>query len=144
MREISLRPITGNDFEFLRQLHKLALKSYITQTWGWDEAWQRREFTEQFNSSNGEIVAVDGTDAGLLWVSEKPTEVKLASIRRLPQFQNQGLGTRLIKDVIRDAQAKGKPVVLHVLKVNPARRLYERLGFTVSEELEWHFPMRTE
>jgi ribosomal protein S18 acetylase RimI-like enzyme len=29
--------------------------------------------------------------------------------------------------------------VLTILKVNPARRLYERLGFTVVGETETHF-----
>jgi ribosomal protein S18 acetylase RimI-like enzyme len=35
-----------------------------------------------------------------------------------------------------------QPIRLFVLKVNPARRLYERLGFQVLEETETHYVMR--
>ena len=143
MKEIAFRSIKPNDLEFLWQLHNLTLKEYITQTWGWDEDWQWREFVRQFNPAIGKIIVVDGADAGFLWVSEKPTEIKLVSIRLLPQFQKLGLGTQVIRDLISNARAQSKCVILHVLKVNPARRLYERLGFAIAEELENHFLMRT-
>jgi predicted GNAT family acetyltransferase len=38
----------------------------------------------------------------------------------------------------------GKPVVLTVLKNNPARRLYERLGFAVAGEAGVKLEMRRE
>ena len=140
--QITFRQIKIKDFEFLWQLHNAALKKYIAATWGWDEDWQRRDFEEKFNPGEGEIVVVDGEDAGFLRVGEKETETFLISIRLLPKFQNRGIGTKLIKDLLAESKAKNKPVHLHVLKVNPARRLYEKLGFKIVEEMETHFLMR--
>jgi len=140
--QITFRQIKIKDFEFLWQLHNAALKKYIAATWGWDEALQRRFFAERFNPDDGEIVAVDGTDAGFLRVSEKENETVLISIHLLPKFQNQGIGTKLIKDVLAESRSKNKPVRLQVLKVNPARQLYEKLGFRVFGETETHFLMR--
>ncbi len=40
--------------------------------------------------------------------------------------------------------ATNKAVVLGVLKNNPARRLYERLGFAVASETDTKFMMRRE
>jgi ribosomal protein S18 acetylase RimI-like enzyme len=140
--QITFRQIKIKDFEFLWQLHNAALKKYITATWGWDEALQRRLFTESFNPQDGEIVVVDGRDAGFLRVSEKESETFLISIRLLPQFQNRGIGTKLIKDLLAASKAKNKPVRLQVLKTNPALRLYEKIGFQIFGATETHFLMR--
>jgi len=140
--QITFRQIKIKDFEFLWQLHNAALKKYIAATWGWNEDWQRRNFQENFNPNDGEIICVDGKDAGFLWISEKETEIALVSIRLLPEFQNRGSGTKLIKDLLDEARGKNKPVRLQVLKANPAKNLYEKLGFQVSGETETHFLMR--
>jgi len=44
-------------------------------------------------------------------------------------FRGRGIGSRLLKDLLRRADSIGKPVTLEVMHGNPARRLYLRLGF---------------
>jgi ribosomal protein S18 acetylase RimI-like enzyme len=61
----------------------------------------------------------------------------------MPDWQNRGLGTTIIQDVIDRLRAPGIPVRLQVLKVNPARRLYERLGFEIYDESDTHYLMQT-
>lgn len=136
--EAALRPILPADLEFLWRLHNTALRKYVEKTWGWDEEWQRERFREEFDPGHGEIIVVDGHDAGYWWTIEKPDEIVLASVRLFPEFQNRGIGTRLITDLI---ESKDKPVRLQVLKINPARGLYERLGFRISSETETHYKM---
>ena len=140
--QITFRQIKIKDFEFLWQLHNAALKKYIAATWGWDENWQRRNFQDNFKPNEGEIICVDGKDAGFLWISEKESEIVLVSIRLLPAFQNRGVGTKLIKDLLDEARVENKTVRLQVLKVNPAKNLYEKFGFQVYAETETHFLMR--
>lgn len=135
--EISFRPVTADDFDFLWHLHNAAFRKYIEETWGWNEDWQRKHFSETFDPGVGRIVMVDGNDAGYIWVSEGEDEIFLASIRILPEYQGRGVGTRLIRDLIES----DKTVRLDVLKVNPARELYERLGFSISSDLGTHFEM---
>ena len=60
----------------------------------------------------------------------------------LPEYQNRGVGSAVIRDVLAQAQAEGLSVGLQVLKVNPARRLYERLGFSLVGETATHYLMR--
>jgi len=72
---------------------------------------------------------------------ERDAELFISSIELLPECQNRGIGTHLIKTVIQDAEAKGKRVALQVLKVNPARQLYERLGFVMTGETATHILM---
>jgi ribosomal protein S18 acetylase RimI-like enzyme len=140
--EITFRRITPEDFEFLRRLHEAALKEYVELTWGWNEDWQNENFKQLFDPAKGRIVVIDGQDAGFLEVIEKESEIVLSSIRLLPDFQNKGAGTKIIRTVIARAKEGKRPVRLQVLKINPARRLYERLGFRIFEETETHFRMR--
>ncbi|MBA2736054.1 MAG: GNAT family N-acetyltransferase [Pyrinomonadaceae bacterium] len=135
---IDFRQITNNDLEFLWKLHNLALKDYVAQTWDWDEDWQRLDFTEKFNPADGKIIVGGGVDAGFWRTIERETETLLVSIRILPEFQNRGIGTKIIKNLLNESK---NPVRLQVLKVNPARRLYEKLGFEIFDETETHFKM---
>jgi ribosomal protein S18 acetylase RimI-like enzyme len=60
-----------------------------------------------------------------------------------PDYQNQGIGSRVIKSLLVEAEQQGVPVSLKVLKVNEAaRRLYERFGFSIEEEAEDYYLMR--
>jgi ribosomal protein S18 acetylase RimI-like enzyme len=47
----------------------------------------------------------------------------------LPQYIGQGIGARLLAWLLDDARAIYPAVVLSVRAANPARRLYERMGF---------------
>ncbi len=137
--KISFRPIKQKDFEFLWRLHNAALKDYVTQTWGWDEDWQKRNFAETFKPEKAQIIVFEEKDVGYWEVSEKETETVLISIRLLPEYQRRGIGTKIIKDLLDNSQ---KPVRLQVLKVNPAKKLYERLGFEIIDETDTHFLMK--
>lgn len=137
--KIEFRKIENKDFDFLWRLHNAALKKYVSQTWGWDENWQRDNFAEEFDTRNGKIIVFENQDAGFLWYKETSPENLLVSIRLLPEFQNKGIGTRIIENLIKNSD---KPIKLQVLKINPARRLYERLGFQITDKSETHYMMK--
>ena len=73
---------------------------------------------------------------------ETPREIVLQQLFVVPERQGAGLGTQVLKDLLRRWEPTGKPIVLTVLKNNPARRLYERLGFAVVGEVGVKFEMR--
>ena len=58
-----------------------------------------------------------------------------------PEYQGQGVGSHLVKDIIDKASQEGAVVSLSVLKNNPAQGLYERLGFEIADEFENDFSM---
>jgi GNAT superfamily N-acetyltransferase len=75
------------------------------------------------------IVESGGAPVGRLYTDERPASVHLIDIALLPEWRGRGLGGAILADLIADAAARGLAVSLQVEKVNPARRLYERLGF---------------
>ena len=69
--------------------------------------------------------------------------VFLGVIEIAPDHQSRGIGTKLVQGLLNEADSRGVPVELQVLKVNhPARRFYERLEFAVIGETQTHYLMR--
>ena len=131
----SLRPVTDDDYDFLFQLHVATMRPSVEATWGWNEAFQELYFQSRWDPANQHIVSIGKIDVGTITVEEEIGTVFLNLIEIRPEYQGRGLGTALIRDVLRDAHNRDLPVKLHVLKTNlRARQLYERLGFTILEE----------
>ena len=140
-KRYNLKRANYADYDFLYRLKVSCLKEYVATTWGWDEEFQRNHFQEHFDPAKIQIIVVDGQDVGELSVRDGGSEVFLDGIYIMPDYQRRGLGTTIINDVLERARSSKKPLNLQVLKVNPARRLYERLGFKVVDENESHFLM---
>jgi ribosomal protein S18 acetylase RimI-like enzyme len=66
----------------------------------------------------------------------------LSTIFLHPNHQRRGFGQLLIGVIQREAANATKPLLLLVIRINPAQRLYERVGFTIIEEEEKTFLMK--
>jgi ribosomal protein S18 acetylase RimI-like enzyme len=137
----SLRDATERDFEFLYSLHEQTMKSYVDQTWGWVDADQRARFRAGFDPTKQKVIVSDGQDVGVVAVEESPLGMFIRFLEIAPPWQGRGMGAQVIEDIIKAANMRGLTTRLQVLKVNPARRLYERLGFKRVEETQTHHIM---
>jgi ribosomal protein S18 acetylase RimI-like enzyme len=142
MREIALRECREEDRAFIWDVHRQALKEYVAAMWGWDEAAQQEKFEERFTPMGHQVVVCDGADVGVLQLVDKGDHLVVGKIELLPAFQRAGIGSELLGRILGLASARRVPVRLQVLRANePARRLYERLGFVVTGQTESHFQM---
>ena len=142
MPKYSLRQTTVEDYDFLYRLHAATIREYVEETWGWQEEWQQEYFARKFDPENRQIIRIDDQDAGVIMIERRDEELFIGLIEILPKFQGHGIGSTLIRHVIQTAHADGLPVTLQVLKTNtPARRLYERLGFVITQEEKYRFQM---
>ena len=139
---INLRPALESDYPFLWELHARTFRDYVDQLWGWDDEFQLQRFREKFDPANRSIIQVGGDAVGAVETHAKADFLFLAYIAIDPAHQRNGIGTHVINSVLEEANALGLPVELQFLKVNPVRKLYERLGFPVIEESRTHFRMR--
>ncbi len=103
---------------------------------------QRKRVLQDFDSIR--VLEIDGEPVGMLKIVKKPDQWKLVQIQVLPTFQNRGIGGAMVERLLNDARRECTPVSLSVLKVNPARHLYERLGFRVVTEREYAYDMRVD
>ncbi len=139
--DLTLRPATADDVDDLWTLHRDTMQAYVDQTWGWDEDWQAAHFRDRFDPTDQYIILLGTEAVGMIKLAQHPDHIFLAVIEISPAHQGQGIGSTLITQVQREAAADGRTVRLRVLNVNPARRLYERLGFRVTEVNDTHTTM---
>ena len=88
-----------------------------------------------------DLLLADGKPVGLLKLQREPGEWRLLQVQLAETVRGQGLGQRVLQEVLADAAQSGARVTLTVLKANPAKALYERLGFRVTGEDEHEFHM---
>ena len=131
--EITLRPAAEEDVAFLLDLRIRTMDEHFAASGrALSEEEHRQRVLHRFACA--EIVLVDGEESGILKLDRDATPWHLIQVQLLPELHGRGVGTRLLREVVRQARAAAIAVQLDVLKVNPARRLYERLGFVVAED----------
>jgi ribosomal protein S18 acetylase RimI-like enzyme len=148
---VTLRPITAADMPFLRRLYGTTREDELKQVDWTDEqkeafvdqqfAAQHAHYQEHYPDASWDVVLVDGVPAGRLYREHWTREIRIIDIAIAPGWRRGGLGTSLLRDVFREADGVGKAVSIHVEMFNPARRLYERLGFEYREEKGVYFLM---
>ena len=102
---------------------------------------QRQQYDASYPQAESGIILRDGRPIGRMLVDRTAREITLIDIALLPEHRNTGIGTELIKELLGEAAEARKPVRLHVLKSNPALRLYERLGFSKVGDQSMYFEM---
>jgi len=94
------------------------------------DAW----WHENYSGASFDVILVDGEPAGRLYVHRGPSEIRIVDIALLPDQRGNGVGTRLLEDLLAEGDASSKSVTIHVERMNPALRIYDRLGFTLDED----------
>ena len=117
---------------------------HVERVYGaWDDEAQERRFHASTDPASHEIIELDGEPVGCEWVRRHPDCFELVRIYLMPVVQGRGIGTALVERLLAKARRAGLPARLRVLRANPARRLYERLGFVVTRETATHDYMET-
>jgi len=142
MTPVAQRPARTSDGEFLFALMEAALGPHWVATLGpWEETAQRERSFATLKLARHEIIEVAGEAVGCIALERNPEQWKLNRIFLLPSHQGRGIGTQRMEALLAEADTLGVPIRLRVLHVNPARRLYDRLGFAAIGATATHFLM---
>jgi GNAT superfamily N-acetyltransferase len=152
-RHVTFRPVTAEDQAFLLAVYRSTRLEELAQT-GWGEA-QREAFLQiQFTAQQthyrqhyptGEhwIILLNNQAVGRLYVANIAGEIRVLDVTVLPPSRNAGIGAAIIKELMAEGAALGKPLRIYVENFNRSQRLFERLGFLkigesgYSDLLEW-------
>ena len=155
---LSFRPIGEADLPFLARLYATTRQAEMDLLPHWT-AEQKQAFVQQqfeaqhtyyqehYRTARFLLIECEGQPAGRLYIDRWPEEIRLMDIALLPGYCGQGLGTQLLMEVMEEGRQHGLPVRIHVEGFNPARRLYDRLGFRLLEDkgiyhfMEWRPPV---
>ncbi len=140
--ELNRRPAEEKDTEFARQVHHRAYHDVVVRQFGsFEEKAQDKFFESAWKGSKHEIIYANGKPCGYFSMDESENEITLHELVLLPEFQGEGIGSKILSEVIEVAKVKNIPIRLEVLKENKAGELYRRLGFKQNGETETHFQM---
>jgi len=134
-----LRPVADDDRAFLVELYGEVREPELAHV-PWDQATRRAFVEHQFAAQDAhyrenypgatlDVVEVDGERAGRLYVHRGPSDIRIMDIGLLAAFRGRGIGTGLLRTLVHEAAAGGRKLSIHVEGNNPARTLYDRLGF---------------
>ena len=136
---LSVRPMTDDDLPFIAALYASTRAQEFAAA-GLPEAMQHalliqqhlaqdRHYRTVWPDAERLIVAQGEVPVGRLYLGWSGEKVRIIDISLLPEARGRGRGSALLRDLQRQARAAGLDVSLSVVRDNPARRLYERLGF---------------
>lgn len=150
---ISYREASESDSLFMAAVYNSTREEELAQT-GWPDEIKAQFLAHQFNAQHVDyqrnfpqaewlVVERGGEGVGRLYIVDLDDHILIIDIAILPDYRSLGIGSAIFADVMDEARGAAKPIRIHVEKNNPARRLYDRLGFAfyrddgVYDLLEW-------
>jgi RimJ/RimL family protein N-acetyltransferase len=141
---VTLRPVGPDDYDFLLQVYgstraeEMALVPWTTEQ---QHAFIQAQFAAQqdhyaktYPAASHDIIVADNRPVGRLYVARLDQEIRIVDITVLPGERNAGIGSFLIKQLLEEANGSKKVTRIYVEEFNPSLRLFERLGFSSSEQ----------
>lgn len=133
---LTLRDLEPGDLGWLVQRHG----ELYAREFGYDQSFERlvARIVADFDPQRDRawVAEIDGTKVGaILCVHADDTTAKLRTLLVEPKARGRGVGGTLVDQVVRHATARGyRTLTLYTNdNLHPARRLYERAGFTLTE-----------
>jgi ribosomal protein S18 acetylase RimI-like enzyme len=139
---LSYRKAEIEEMDWAYQLFKINLQHYIADTWGWNEIFQRHSFMANLPASSFIIASLNDEDIGGYCLMPKQQFLHLEMLLLAPQHHRKGYGKQMMVQVLNQAADQRLPVLLSVLKNNPAHLFYRKLGFEVFAEDNFRYKMR--
>lgn len=136
---VTLRPFQESDIPFLRALYASTRQEEMKDLpWpeeekqrflDWQFEAQTKHYFESYDDAGFMVIELDSAPIGRLFLFRGETDIEVVDIALVPELRGKGLGRELLEEVIAEAGSTGKEVTIYVEHNNPARHLYDRLGF---------------
>ena len=152
LSDITLRPVGPDDHEFLVEVYRstraeeLALVPWTSEQ---QQVFVRSQFAAQqdyyaqkYPTANHDIIMSDNRQVGRLYVARLDHEIRIVDITLLPGERNAGIGSYLLRQLLAEAERTRRAVRIYVEEFNPSLHLFERLGFSPSEQQGIHVLMQ--
>lgn len=134
MAQWALRSAEATDIEVLAELRATVMRPDLERLGRFDEHRVRQRLRDSFSPQHTSVIVADGAFAGCVTLRPAEDGRWLEHFYLAPDLQGRGLGSAVLRTLLDRTDATGVLVRLNVLQGSPARRLYERHGFTVEDQ----------
>lgn len=139
--QLAFRKANPGDFDYCASLY-FSWAGDVIRDLSLDMGAQVANFRERWKPAEVRVITLDGSDTGWLQSRDEEGALYLVQLFVEQAVQRQGNGTWVLRRLFDEASTR--PVTLGVVKSNPARFLYERMGFRTTHEDDRKFYMRRE
>ncbi|APS19773.1 acetyltransferase [Streptomyces sp. Tue 6075] len=130
----NLRQALPEDVEPIAELRAVVMRPDLERLGRYDEHRVRQRLREAYAAEHTSVIEAAGSFAGCVALRPAEDGWWLEHFYLSPALQGRGIGSAVLRGVLDRADAERLPVRLDVLQGSPARRLYERHGFTLERE----------
>ncbi|MBD0841457.1 MULTISPECIES: GNAT family N-acetyltransferase [unclassified Streptomyces] len=134
MADWEVRPAEAADVEAVAELRAVVLRADLERLGRYDGHRVRQRLRDGFAPDHTWVIEVGGTFAGCVSLRPAADAHWLEHFYLAPPVQGSGIGSAVLGGLLERCDHEGTLVRLNVLQGSPARRLYERHGFTVETE----------
>ena len=152
--EITLRPITDDDREFLLRVYEASRETELSAV-QWDAGLKRTFMEHQFDAQDAhyrkhyagatfDIVLYGGEPCGRLLVHRGDSQFAIMDLTVLPDYRGRGIGGEMVHRIVGEAGDSGRSVRVFLETFNPHQAFFQKRGFAVVEDdgvsrrYEWH------
>jgi ribosomal protein S18 acetylase RimI-like enzyme len=132
---------TEHDFLFSLEIRNAAMRPHLIKRWEWNAKWQEELHRRRFKAYPFNAIRFQGQRVGTFCLTVLPTHSFLSEFYIHPQFQNLGIGTKVLDRICMAADKNDVSLRLTVLTWNPAVGLYNRFRFHEISRDELHCVM---
>ncbi|MEU0387917.1 GNAT family N-acetyltransferase [Streptomyces chartreusis] len=133
----TMRPAEPADVEPIAELRAVVMRPDLERLGRYDEHRVRQRLRDGFSARHTSVIETDGSFAGSVALRPSETDENghwLEHFYLAPALQGRGLGAAVLRTLLTRTDADNALVRLNVLQGSPARRLYERHGFTIESQ----------
>lgn len=92
-------------------------------------------YTHAYPGAQDHILHLNQHNIGRLLLHSSASTITLVDIGFLPEYCGRGFGSQVLAELTADADRDCKAIELHVEPQSRAKKLYQRMGFVVTQEL---------
>ena len=140
MKKLKLVKAEESDKNFLIGLRKSTMIEHLEKA-GIYLSEEQHISRVNFKYENTYLIYTSNQKVGMLKYIENENSIEILQLQIIPDYQGLGIGKRIINQVTDICKISNKILTLKVLKENPAKHLYQNIGFTIVGEDQHEFFM---
>lgn len=150
--EIVYRPARSSDEPLLRELYALTRATEMAMVPWSDEQRemfidmqfkaQQEHYRKAFSDATHDILLVNGSPVGNLYVQRRSDEIKIIDLNVLPSERKAGIGNQVVLKILNEAREEEKSVSVYVDTFSGSLQFFKRLGFEEAEQTGAHVQLR--
>ena len=129
-----MRPASPPDVEAVAELRAVVMRADLERLGRFDAQRVRQRLRDGFDPGHTWVIEAGGEFAGCVALRPAEDSHWLEHFYLVPRLQGGGIGSGVLRTLLERCDRSGVLVRLNVLQGSPARRLYERHGFTVETQ----------